>query len=131
MYARCEHARLSGYRDSSPTPDVMADTLAASLATPAPKRVGASKGWAKALESAAAGVVREAVCLAFCAFSLAFSVLLSEVEILTLSLNLLLLIRALVVLESTKGAMEKVSVASSEATFLFLPMRCPQTACGS
>ena len=42
--------------------------------------------------------MREAVCLAFCASFLAFSVLLSEREILTLSLILTLLIRVSVVL---------------------------------
>ena len=94
----------------------MADTFAASLATPAAARVWASKSWARALESAATGVVREAVRLAFCAFSLAFSVLLSQREIRTLSLILPLLIRASVVLESTEGSMEKPSVASSEGS---------------
>ena len=63
--------------------------------------------------------MREAVRLAFCAFSLAFSVLLSEREILTLSLSLLLLISAKVVLESTEGAMEKISVASSDGSVSF------------
>ena len=75
--------------------------------------------------------MREAVRLAFCAFSLAFSVLLSEREILTLSLSLLLLIRASVVLESTEGAMEKTLWLLLMAPFLFLPMKRPQTACVS
>ena len=57
--------------------------------------------------------------MAFRAFSLAFSVLLSEREIFTLSLSLLLLIRASVVLESYKGAMEKTSVASSDGSVSF------------
>ena len=100
-------------------PIAVADTFAASLATPPPARVWASKIWAKALESAAAGVVREAVCFALCAFSLAFSVLLSKREILTLSLSLLLLILASVVLESTEGAMQKIYVASSDGSVSF------------
>ena len=56
----------------------MADTCAASVAKPALARVWARKSWAAALESAAAGVVREVVRLAFYAISLAFSILLSK-----------------------------------------------------
>ena len=100
-------------------PAVIADIFAASLAKPALARVWASKSWAGALESAPAGVVQKAVCLAFCTFSRAFSVLLSERVIFTLFLSLLLLIRASVVLESTEGAMEKISVASSDGSVPF------------
>ena len=103
-------------RDSSPTPAVMADIFAALLATPAPARV---KRWPKVLLSVAAGVVREEICLAFCALSMAFPVVLSEREDLNLSLSLLLLIRASVVLETTEGAIEKISLASSDASVSF------------
>ena len=61
--------------------------------------------------------MREAVRLAFYAFPLRFSVLLSEREFLALSLSLLLQIRGPVVLESTEGAMEKISLASSDGSF--------------
>ena len=61
----------------------------------------------------------EAVRLAFCAFPLAFSVLLSERVIFTLSLSLPLLIRASVVLESTEGAIGKTSMASSDGSVSF------------
>ena len=54
--------------------------------------------------------------MAFRASVLAFAVLLSEREILTLSFSLVLLILASVVLESTEGAIEKVSVASSDGS---------------
>ena len=47
--------------------------------------------------------MREAVRLTFCAFSLSFSVLLSEREILTLPLSVLLLIRASVLLEHRRS----------------------------
>ena len=49
----------------------------------------------------------------------AFSVLLSEEDIFTLSLSLLLLIRASVVLESTEGAMEKNSMVPSDGCVPF------------
>ena len=69
--------------------------------------------------------MREALRLAFCAFSLAFSVLVSKRDTLTLFLSLLLLIRESVVLESTEGAMEKISVAPSDGSVSFPTEEAP------